>query len=161
MSCRAYDSAKDYVHIMTPYLILSNEMITALTYAAKRGVDVKIIMPDIPDKKYAKMLTNYNYGSLLKGGVRIFEYTPGFIHAKQILTEDAAIVGTINMDYRSFYLHYENGVWMSGEKIQNDIHKDFEKMFEESREIKYEEWLNRPVSWKLIQPLLNLFATLF
>ena len=107
------------------------------------------------------MLTNYNYGSLLKGGVRIFEYTPGFIHAKQILTEDAAIVGTINMDYRSFYLHYENGVWMSGEKIQNDIHKDFEKMFEESREIKYEEWLNRPVSWKLIQPLLNLFATLF
>ena len=153
--------AKKYVHIMTPYLILDHEMITALTYAAKRGVDVKIIMPDIPDKKYAKMLTNFNYGPLLKGGVRIYEYTPGFIHAKQILTEDAAIVGTINMDYRSFYLHYENGVWMSGEKIQNDIHRDFEKMFQESKEISYEDWQRRPLVWKLIQPLLNLFATLF
>ena len=150
-----------YLYITTPYLIIEDYMQQSLIEAVRRGVDVRIVTPNIPDKKYAKMLTNYNYGSLLKGGVRIFEYTPGFIHAKQILTEDAAIVGTINMDYRSFYLHYENGVWMSGEKIQNDIHKDFEKMFEESREIKYEEWLNRPVSWKLIQPLLNLFATLF
>ena len=150
-----------YLYITTPYLIIEDYMQQSLIEAVRRGVDVRIVTPNIPDKKYAKMLTNYNYGSLLKGGVRIFEYTPGFIHAKQILTEDAAIVGTINMDYRSFYLHYENGVWMSGEKIQDDIHKDFEKMFEESREIKYEEWLNRPVSWKLIQPLLNLFATLF
>ena len=150
-----------YLYITTPYLIIEDYMQQSLIEAVRRGVDVRIVTPYIPDKKYAKMLTNYNYGALLKGGVRIFEYTPGFIHAKQILTEDAAIVGTINMDYRSFYLHYENGVWMSGEKIQKDIHKDFEEMFEESREIKYEEWLNRPMSWKLIQPLLNLFATLF
>ena len=150
-----------YLYITTPYLIIEDYMKESLIEAARRGVDVRIVTPNIPDKKYAKMLTNYNYGSLLKGGVRIYEYTPGFIHAKQILTEDAVIVGTINMDYRSFYLHYENGVWMSGEKIQNDIYCDFQKMFEESNEIKYEDWKNRPRSWKILQPLLNLFATLF
>ncbi len=150
-----------YLYITTPYLIIEDYMKESLIEAARRGVDVRIVTPNIPDKKYTKMLTNYNYGSLLKGGVRIYEYTPGFIHAKQILTEDAVIVGTINMDYRSFYLHYENGVWMSGEKIQNDIYCDFQKMFEESNEIKYEDWKNRPRSWKILQPLLNLFATLF
>ena len=120
-----------------------------------------IVTPNIPDKKYAKLLTNYNYGSLLKQGIRIYEYTPGFIHAKQILTENAAIVGTINMDYRSFYLHYENGVWMSGEQIQNALKLDFENLFATGREISYDEWKNRPRSWKVIQPLLNLFSTLF
>lgn len=150
-----------YLYITTPYLVIEDYMKQSLIEAVRRGVDVRIVTPNIPDKKYAKMLTNFNYGPLLKGGVRIYEYTPGFIHAKQILTEDAAIVGTINMDYRSFYLHYENGVWMSGEKIQNDIHRDFEKMFQESKEISYEDWQRRPLVWKLIQPLLNLFATLF
>ncbi|MDO4168017.1 MAG: phospholipase D-like domain-containing protein, partial [Eubacteriales bacterium] len=133
----------------------------SLVEAAKRGVDVRIITPAIPDKKMVKLLTNYNYGTLLYEGVRIYEYTPGFIHAKQILTEDAAIVGTINMDYRSFYLHFENGVWMSGEQIQRTIREDFQKTFQESREITYEEWLNRPRRWKIIQPLLKLFSTLF
>ena len=137
------------------------EVKLALLEAAGRGVDVRIITPNIPDKKYTKILTNYNYGTLLRGGVRIYEYTPGFIHAKQMLTEDAAIVGTINMDYRSFYLHYENGVWMSGEKIQRAIYQDFEKLFEESNEITYNMWLKRPVGWRVIQPVLNLFSTLF
>ena len=81
-------------------------------------------------------------------------------HAKQILTEDAVIVGTINMDYRSFYLHYENGVWMSGRQIQNKVKKDFEKTFEDSKEITYQDWLNRPRTWKMIQPILNVFSTL-
>ena len=88
-----------------------------LTYVSSRQV--------FRIKKLVKILTYYNYGSLLKEGIRIYEYTPGFVHAKQILTEDAAIVGTINMDYRSYYLHYENGIWMSGEQIQEDIRKDF------------------------------------
>lgn len=150
-----------YLYITTPYLVIEDYMKQSLIEAARRGVDVRIITPNIPDKKQVKLLTNYNYGTLLRGGVRIYEYTPGFIHSKQILTEDAAIVGTINMDYRSFYLHYENGVWMSGEKVQKAIYNDFMKTFACSREITYEEWLNRPIRWKLIQPILNLFSTLF
>ncbi|MCI8339057.1 MAG: cardiolipin synthase [Lachnospiraceae bacterium] len=151
----------EYLYITTPYLVLEDYMQQSLIEAAHRGVDVRIVTPNIPDKKYAKLLTNYNYGKLLREGVRIYEYTPGFIHAKQILTENAAIVGTINMDYRSFYLHYENGVWMSGESIQRNIRKDFKKIFHESQEVSYEDWQNRPRLWKMIQPILNLFSTLF
>lgn len=150
-----------YLYITTPYLIIEDYMKSSLIEAAKRGVDVRIITPNIPDKKYAKLLTNYNYGPLLREGVRIYEYTPGFIHAKQILTENAVIVGTINMDYRSFYLHYENGIWMSGKEIQDAVMDDFHKTFGISKEITYEEWLERPRRWKIIQPLLNLFSTLF
>lgn len=152
--------ADRYLYITTPYLIVEEYMINSLIEAAKRGVDVRIITPAIPDKKTVKLLTNYNYGALLKEGVRIYEYSPGFIHAKQILTEDAAIVGTINMDYRSFYLHYENGIWMSGKQIQQDVFEDFQNTFKESQEITYEEWLHRPKRWKIIQPLLELFSTL-
>lgn len=151
----------EYLYITTPYLVVEDYMKQSLIEAVHRGVDVRIVTPNIPDKKYAKLLTNYNYGVLLREGVRIYEYTPGFIHAKQILTENAAIVGTINMDYRSFYLHYENGVWMSGQKIQQAISDDFSNLFEISREISYEDWLNRPRRWKMIQPVLNLFSTLF
>lgn len=150
-----------YLYITTPYLVIEDYMKQSLIEAVRRGVDVRIITPYIPDKKQVKILTNYNYGSLLRGGVRIYEYTPGFIHSKQVLTEDAAIVGTINMDYRSFYLHYENGVWMSGEKVRKAIYSDFMDTFEQSREMTYQDWLNRPLHWKLIQPVLNLFSTLF
>lgn len=150
-----------YLYITTPYLVIEDYMKESLIEAVRRGVDVRIVTPNIPDKKYAKLLTNYNYGSLLKQGIRIYEYTPGFIHAKQILSENAAIVGTINMDYRSFYLHYENGVWMSGKKIQEDIRQDFAYLFETCEEISYESWKHRPRRWKLIQPILNLFSTLF
>ena len=102
------NTARDYVHIMTPYLILDNEMITALTFAAKRGVDVKIIMQDIPDKKYAFALAKTYYPELLRAGVRIYQYVPGFVHAKVFTSDDTkAVVGTINLDYRSLYLHFE------------------------------------------------------
>ncbi len=151
----------EYLYITTPYLVIEDYMKQSLIEASHRGVDVRIVTPNIPDKKNAKLLTNYNYGVLLREGIRIYEYTPGFIHAKQILTENAAIVGTINMDYRSFYLHYENGVWMSGKSIQNAIMDDFRFLFDTGREISYEEWLNRPRLWKMVQPILNLFSTLF
>ncbi|MCH5267845.1 MAG: cardiolipin synthase [Lachnospiraceae bacterium] len=150
----------EYLYIASPYLVLEDYMKQSLIEAAKRGVDVRIVTPGIPDKKMIKILTNYNYGSLLREGIRIYEYTPGFIHAKQILSEDAAIVGTINMDYRSFYLHYENGIWMCGDHIKQDMREDFFKMFQESREISYEEWRNRPRRYKIIQPILNLFSIL-
>jgi len=93
--------------IMTPYLILDDETSECLCLAAKSGVNVKIITPGIPDKKRTKLLTEYNYGPLLKAGVRIFEYTPGFVHAKLCVNDTSGFIGTVNMDYRSFYLHYE------------------------------------------------------
>lgn len=153
-------SARKYLYVTTPYLIIEDEMRNHLVEAVKGGVDVRIITPNIPDKKRVKLLTNYNYGSLLRGGVRIFEYTPGFIHAKTILNEDCAVVGTINMDYRSFYLHYENGVWMSNRQVVDVIKKDLDDVIKESHEVTLEEWLNRPRSWKIQQLILNLFSTL-
>ncbi|MCR5793100.1 MAG: cardiolipin synthase [Lachnospiraceae bacterium] len=154
------EHANDKLYISTPYLILENEMKDALIRAVKSGVDVRIITPYIPDKKMVKRLTNYNYEDLLKAGVRIFEYEPGFNHAKMIMNESSCIVGTINMDYRSFYLHYENGVWVHAEAFLRDMEKDFIQMFEESREYTWEDWRNRPTSWKMTQPVLNLFSTL-
>lgn len=153
-------SADEYVYIMTPYLILEEHMIQTLTEAVKRGVDVRIITPKIPDKKKVYKLTQYNYGPLLGGGVRIYEYTPGFIHSKVIMNESSALVGTVNMDYRSFYLHFENAVWISEKEILADIYDDFENTFMISETISYESWKNRPRMDKIIQPVLNMFSTL-
>lgn len=152
--------SKHYLYITTPYLVIEDEMKNALIETARSGVDVRIITPNIPDKKYVKMLTNYNYGSLLENGVRIYEYTPGFIHAKTIINEHCGIIGTINMDYRSFYLHYENGVWISNDEVVSTIKDDLLKTMEVSREITYEEWKRRPMGLRIIQPVLNLFSTL-
>ena len=153
-------SADEYVYIMTPYLILEEHMIQTLTEAVKRGVDVRIITPKIPDKKKVYKLTQYNYGPLLGGGVKIYEYTPGFIHSKVIMNESSALVGTVNMDYRSFYLHFENAVWISEKEILADIYDDFENTFMISETISYESWKNRPRMDKIIQPVLNMFSTL-
>lgn len=152
--------AKKVLYITTPYLIIEEDMREALITAAQSGVDVRIITPFIPDKKHVKILTNYNYGRLLAGGVRIFEYLPGFIHAKTIISEDNGIVGTINMDYRSFHLHYECGVWMCDKNIINIVKEDLLKTMEQSREVTYEEWKQRPLWMKLYQMFLNLFSTL-
>ena len=105
------NTAHTYVHIMTPYLILDYQMIMAITYAAKRGVEVIIVMPHIPDKKYAFVLARTYYNQLLEAGVRICEYEPGFVHAKVFVSDDTkAVVGTVNLDYRSLYHHFECGV---------------------------------------------------
>jgi cardiolipin synthase len=152
--------AKKILYITTPYLIIEDDMREALITAASSGIDVRIITPYIPDKKRVKILTNYNYGRLLEGGVRIFEYTPGFIHAKTIINEDSGIVGTVNMDYRSFHLHYECGVWMCDKSIVNVIREDLEQTMQQCREISYEEWKNRPFLMKVQQLFLNLFSTL-
>lgn len=151
--------AKEYLYVTTPYLVIEDDMVDTLVTAAQSGIDVRIITPFIPDKKNVKILTNYNYGRLLEGGVRIYEYLPGFIHAKTILNEDCAIVGTINMDYRSFYLHYECGVWICNRDAIKDIHEDLVKTFEECKEITYEEWKRRPILMKLYQYILNVFST--
>ena len=121
-------TAKKYVHIMTPYLIIDNEMMTALTYAAKRGIDVKLILPSIPDKKSAFMLARTYYPELIQAGVKIYEYTPGFVHAKVFSSDDEkAVVGTINLDFRSLYLHFECATFFyrnnTVKAVENDFHQ--------------------------------------
>lgn len=120
------NKAEKYIYICSPYLIVDNETVTALIMAAKSGVDVRIITPHHGDKWYVHMITRAHYAQLVKGGVKIYEYTPGFIHSKTFVADDAvATVGTVNLDYRSLYLHFECGVWLADCKAVNDIHDDF------------------------------------
>lgn len=122
------NQARDYVYIMTPYLILDGEMLSAITFAAKRGVDVRIILPHIPDKKYAFVLAQANYKELLAAGVKVYEYTPGFVHAKVFLSDhERAVVGSINLDYRSLYWHYECAAYLYRVPAITDIYADFVK----------------------------------
>lgn len=120
------NQSKEYVYIMTPYLILDNEMLSAITFAAKRGIDVRIILPHIPDKKYAFVLAQSNYKELLEAGVKVYEYTPGFVHAKVFVADDErAVVGSVNLDYRSLYWHYECAAYLYKVPAIEDIHRDF------------------------------------
>lgn len=134
------NQARDYVYIFTPYLIIDHEMDTALCLAAKRGVDVRIVTPGIPDKKVIFQLTRSYYPSLLKAGVRIYEYTPGFLHAKSYVCDDeTAVVGTINMDFRSLYLHFECGTLFYQNSIVKDVKRDSLRTIEQSREIQLKD----------------------
>jgi cardiolipin synthase len=155
------NTAKEYVHIMTPYLILDNEMITALTYAAKRGVDVKIIMPYIPDKSYAFALGKTYYPELLHAGVQIYQYLPGFVHAKEFISDDIkSVVGTINLDYRSLYLHFECAVYMYKVEQIRDIEADFQETLKQCKEITKEEYRKEKLRTRLYGRILRLFAPL-
>lgn len=151
--------AQRYVHIMTPYLILDNEMLTALTFAAKRGVDVSIILPHIPDKKYAFALAKTHYRELIETGVRIFEYTPGFVHAKTFSSDDCkAVVGTINLDYRSLYLHFECAAYLRNIPAVADVERDFQETLGKCQEITAEDLKNIPLSYRVAGWLLKVFA---
>lgn len=151
--------AKKSVYIITPYLILDNEMTTALSLAAKSGIDVRVIIPGIPDKRIVYTLTLANCEPLMESGVRIFQYTPGFTHAKGILVDgELATVGTVNFDYRSLYLHFECGVWMYGTKILEDIQRDFEATFEKCREMVLEECQKISSIQKLWRAILKMLA---
>lgn len=153
------NNAQRYVYIATPYLILDNTMTNAICLAAKSGVDVKIITPSVPDKWYVHPVTQFYYSELMDAGAEIYEYTPGFIHSKLFLSDDnVATVGTVNMDYRSFYFHFECGVWMSGNRTITDIKENFESIISVSHKIEKEEWKKRPVWQKIKQGLLHLFA---
>ena len=154
-------NAKRTCFIMTPYLILDDEMNLELSLAAKRGVDVRIITPGIPDKKVVYKLTRSYYAGLARNGVRIYEYTPGFSHGKQVVCDsEAATVGTINFDYRSLYLHHECAVWMYGTSALADMRASFEDTLRRCVEITPELYRNRPWLMKLGQSLLRVFAPL-
>lgn len=153
------NKAKRYVFITTPYLVIDYEMIRALTSAAKGGIDVRIITPHCADKWYVHTVSKSNYKILLESGVKIYEYTPGFMHAKTIVTDDEfGFVGTINMDYRSFFMHYECGVWMYKSSAVKDIRNDFLNTLEICREIKIEDFKDFKWYNALLGSVLRIFA---
>ena len=136
-------------------------MTTALCLAAKRGVDIKIVTPGIPDKKLVFLLTQSYYKQLVEAGIHIYEYTPGFIHAKCFASDDkVATVGTINMDYRSLYLHFENGVWFYKNKVIQDILSDFQETLNYCDPISIDFCRNRNIVIRAFQSILRLFAPL-
>ena len=153
--------AKKYVYIFTPYLITDNEVLTSLRLAAKSGIDVRIVTPGIPDKKLVFLLTSSYYDTLLESGIRIFEYKPGFLHAKSFVCDDRiATVGTINLDYRSLYLHFECGVWMYHTEAVMQIREDAMAIFEECNEITMEDCHHKGTWTRIGQSILRLFAPL-
>ena len=151
--------AKRYVYICTPYLVIDNEMMTALCLAAKSGVDVRLMTPGIPDKKLVFLLTQSYYEQLLEAGVKIYEYQPGFLHAKSFVCDDEiAVVGTINLDYRSLYLHFEDGVWIYRNQVIYDIKKDFTDTLEYCNPVSLEFCRGRNIAVRAMQSILRLFA---
>ncbi len=153
--------ATNYVHIMTPYLILDGELETSLCFAAQRGVDVKLILPGIPDKKLAYSLAKRHYRSLYDAGVKIYEYTPGFVHAKVFISDDKkAVVGTINLDYRSLYHHFECATYMYKTGCIPDIESDFQDTLQKCREVTAESIKNEKLTMKLLGYLAKAIAPL-
>jgi cardiolipin synthase len=154
-------TAKRNVYIMTPYLIVDHAMVGALCTAARSGIDVRIITPHIPDKKYVHALSRAYYEVLVEAGVRIFEYTPGFIHSKVFCVDGVyATVGTVNLDYRSLYLHFEDGVWMYGADCIGAIEQDFAETFAVSEEITLERCRAAGRLTRLVRAVLRVFAPL-
>ena len=149
------------IDICTPYLVIDDEMINAITGAAQSNVRVRIITPHIPDKPYVHATTRSYYQNLIEKGVEIYEYTPGFIHAKSIVVDnDCAIIGTVNFDYRSLYLHMENAVWMYGTSSIPEMVLDFEQTLSLSQRITLED--SKSVKWptKIMRRVLRVFAPL-
>ena len=153
--------AKNYVYICTPYLIVDNEMITALSLAAKSGVDIRIVTPHKEDKWYVHILTRAYYEQLIKVGIKIYEYTPGFIHSKTFVCDDEiGIVGSINMDYRSLYLHFECGTWLYKTSTVKAIKEDFMDTLKVCEQVTLAECKKVKLTTKLVRAVLRLFAPL-
>lgn len=153
--------AKNYVHIMSPYLILDGETEYALKYAAKRGVRVELILPGIPDKKAPYALAKTHYKALLQAGVRIYEYQPGFVHSKVFVSDEKkAVVGTINLDYRSLYHHFECGAFLYDVPCIMDIEADFQETLKDCREITLKEMRKEKLLYRIIGPVMKVVAPL-
>ena len=157
-----FNSASKYMYIMTPYLVIDEALVDTIESAAKRGVDVRIIVPRVPDKKYVFYVNRSYYRSLTLAGAKVYEYLPGFIHSKVYLQDDIrAVVGTANLDFRSLYLHYENGLYLYGDdKALEDIKADFSRIFSESKEMTLAEIVKIPARYRLWGAILKMFAPL-
>ena len=152
------NGAQDYIYLSTPYLVIDNEMMTALILAAKRGVDVRIITPGIPDKRYVYILTQSYYSQLIAGGVKIYQFDPGFIHAKSFVCDDKfAIVGTINLDYRSLYLHFECGTFFYRAPVVAEVKEDLLETMEQSTLQTY-AMTQKNIVMRLLQAVLRVLA---
>ena len=155
------NQAEKYIYIETPYLIIDNKMMVALTMASKRGVDVRILTPYIPDKWYAFAVTQSNYEELLETGVSIYQYTPGFNHGKTfVVDDDYAVVGTINLDYRSLYLHFECGVWMNNTDSVQQVKTSTLDALKISKQVTLEDIKKTPKIRRLGRTVLKIFAPL-
>jgi cardiolipin synthase len=153
--------AEKYVYIFTPYLIIGTELATALINAASSGVDVRIVTPEIPDKKLVYLLTQANYEPLIRGGVKIYQYLPGFIHSKCFVVDDEyASVGSVNMDFRSLYLHFECGTLMYQTECVAQLKADAMNTFTECREISLADCENKNIVIQMLLSILHLFAPL-
>lgn len=155
------NQAREYVFIMTPYLILDDQMSDALQFAAKRGVDVRIVLPHIPDKRVAFILARSHYAALIAAGVKIYEYTPGFVHAKVFLSDDIrGTVGSINLDYRSLYLHYECAAYLYNVPALSDIKADFMDTISKSQPVTPEDVKKQSILFRIAAALLKVVAPL-
>ena len=154
--------AKNYIYICTPYFIVDNEILTSLLLSAKSGVDVRIITPHMGDKWYVHMTTRSYYRQLIEGGVKVYEYTPGFIHSKLFVCDDeVASIGTVNLDYRSLYLHFECGVLLAGCDAVADIKSDFIDTMKKSEQItERSSQLKLSAFQRLISAVIKVFAPL-
>lgn len=151
--------AHQYVYIKTPYLICDNEVMTALQLAAKMGVDVRIMLPHIPDKWFVHVVSRAYYKPLLEAGVKILEYENGFVHSKEFISDDrVGMIGSTNMDYRSYYLHHECGVWLYNDDVVLEMKRAYEKHCEECIQIDLHYFDNENIVTKLIRQILRLFA---
>lgn len=154
-------TAEKYVHIMTPYFIVDHEILGALKYAARRGVDVKMILPHIPDKKIAFAIARNYYPTLLQYGVQVYEYTPGFMHAKVFTSDEKkAIVGSINLDYRSLYHHYECATYLYENPVVADVEKDFQETLKECQPVDLAYYKKIPAFYRLLGWIFKLFGPL-
>ena len=153
------NEADSFIYFMTSYLILDDTVRDMLVLAARSGVDVRIIVPGVTDRKIMKLVTESNYGHLLENGVKIYECNSGFMHAKMCVNDYSAFVGTVNMDFRSFFINYECGVWTCDIKMVAELMRDYVDTLSECEELSFENWKNRPRSKKIKQSILQLIKT--
>ena len=151
--------AKDYVYMTTPYFIISEPLLTAMLNSARGGVDVRVVVPHIPDKKLVYLATRSYYEVLLEAGIKVYEYKPGFIHSKTLVSDDnTSIVGTANLDFRSMHLNFENIVWTYQTGEEEKIKQDFESMLSNCTEVKLDEWKLRSPLIKIAEAVIAAFA---
>lgn len=156
------NNADKYIYITTPYFIMDDESMEALKLASKSGVDVRIIFPGIPDKKIPYYMGRANFAELIKSGVKIYEYTPGFIHSKTMIADNTtAIIGTINWDFRSLYLHFEDAVMLHNSPTVEEMKFDFERTLNNCHMIVLKDLKNRKWYEKVLANIFKFFAPLF
>ena len=151
--------AKRFLYITTPYFVPDNEVLRALYIAGDGGVDVRLMLPAIPDHRYTDLVADSHIGGLLEHGVKVYRYTPGFLHQKTVMVDrETAFVGSVNMDYRSFELHFECGVVLYGSGAIEELLEDMDAIVEQSHEVTADEWARRGWFRRLVEPILRLFA---